>query len=750
MAKISKHGSKSRAALYARVSSDLQTGEDHYSIDAQLNEMREFSEARGWEVVTQFIDEGISGTKRERPELAALLDLARRREVDVVVVHELSRLSRSVYHTLDIFDMLGKYQVGFASVKDPDFDFADPSKRFFLTIMAAINEYYIELLRQHTSKAKRERARQGLYNASLMPFGYDSSGSSHKPAVINENEARVVRLAFESYATGRYSDQEIADLLNQKEYRVRSGRRFSKDVINQMINNAFYMGMTTYRNNASGEKEVFEGQHDPLISLDVWEKCQDVRSTRRSASRSVQKNFRQYLLSQLALCDVCGRTLRAQGATAGSYYREMSYERGYIDCPHQRTGVRAEIVEQQMHHLVKYIQLPQDWLEQASSEVGDDEEIIQLRRQRDRLEAERRRLQQMRIEGDFDDNMDFYHEEMDRIRRETASLPTYDQIETLRTTASAISDLASIWKMGDAGDQRDLLRLMLREVKVDVPNGRITSVSPLPVFLPIFREMPLLREQEFGEFIPLWQDHPESAPATQVILPPIQEPMASTPTAPFINSNPLLPAEGVRNTPGIAEALRMARENIKRVDVDIAQLVLDGLPTLPMDLRKWPGVTGDLLTEIGLQTLPPASLDVLVSQFALYKNGHDQAAHLAESLRPGGVWYFMELLPLDCPGHWLYHALPPAWEHLKRDQWTLYALYNRLQEMGLTVTLKRHAFSQPVSVIAARAALEPRPGILRGLASSAFTAAFSRLKENHIPSEFTIIEGWAQKRQEQP
>ena len=86
-----------------------------------------------------------------------------------------------------------------------------------------------------------------------------------------------------------------------------------------------------------------------------------------------------------------GRTLRAQGATAGSYYREMSYERGYIDCPHQRTGVRAEIVEQQMHHLVKYIQLPQDWLEQASSEVGDDEEIIQLRRQRDRLEAERRR-----------------------------------------------------------------------------------------------------------------------------------------------------------------------------------------------------------------------------------------------------------------------------------------------------------------------------------------------------------------------
>jgi DNA invertase Pin-like site-specific DNA recombinase len=746
MAKISKNGNKSKVGIYARVSSEKQAGEDHYSIDAQLNEMREFAEAKGWDVIAQFVDEGISGTKRERPELNALLDMARRHEVDVVLVHELSRLSRSVYHTLDIFDLLGKYQVGFASVKDPDFDFADPSKRFFLTIMAAINEYYIELLRQHTSKAKRERAKQGLYNASLMPYGYDLSGDPHRPAVINPAEAQVVRLAFESYSTGRFSDQDIADLLNQKEYRARSGRRFTKDVVTQMINSPFYIGMTTYRNNASGEKEVFEGQHEALISLDVWEKCQEVRSSRRSASRSVQKNFRHYLLSQLAVCDVCGRTLRAQGATTGSYYREMSYERGYIDCPHQRTGVRAEVVEQQMHHLVDYIQLPQDWLEQASSEVGDDEEIIQLRRQRDRLEAERRRLQQMRIEGDFDDNMDYYHEEMERIRRETASLPTYDQIETLRTTASAIHDLASVWKMGDAGDQRDLLRLMLREVKVDVPNGRITSISPLAVFLPIFREMPLLREQGFGEFIPLWQDHPGSAPNAQTILPAVQEPGDAALTDPFFEHNPLQPAEGARNTPGIAEALRLARESTKRVDVDIAQLVLDGLPTLPMDLRKWPGVSGDLITEAGFQALPPASLDVLVTQFALYKNGQSQAAHFAGSLRPGGVWYFMELLPLDCRGHWLFHALPSAWEHLKHDRWTLYSFYNRLQEMGMALTLKRHAFSQPVSAVAARAALERRPGILNGLPVSAFSEAFARLERGTISSEFTIIEGWAQKK----
>jgi len=266
--------------------------------------------------------------------------------------------------------------------------------------------------------------------------------------------------------------------LSQKEFRTRSGRRFPKDAVTQILNNPFYTGMTTYRNNASGEQEVFDGQHDALISMDVWEKCQQVRANRRSQSRGIQKNYRHYLLSQLAVCDVCGRTLRAQGSENGSYYREMSYERGYVDCPHQRLGVRAEIIEKQMRDLIEYIQLPDDWLQEVASRVGDDVELANLRRQRDRLEAERRRLQQMRIEGDFDDNMDFYHEEMDRIRRETASLPTYDQIETLRVTASTITSLSQIWNKADAGDQRDLLRLMLHQVRVDVPNGRITSISP--------------------------------------------------------------------------------------------------------------------------------------------------------------------------------------------------------------------------------------------------------------------------------
>jgi hypothetical protein len=422
-----------------------------------------------------------------------------------------------------------------------------------------------------------------------MPLGYSHSGDAKKPAVINEEEALIIRFIFENYASGRYSDQEIADLLNQKEYHTRPGRRFPKDGVSEILTSVYYVGKISYTQ-AGGNREIYDGQHQALISEDLWEKCQNVRASRRHLPRAVQKKFRHYLLSTLAVCDVCGRTLRAQGANAGSYYREMSYERGYIDCPHQKTGVRAELLEQQVHELIKYIQLPEDWIIEIADQAGDENEMINLCRQRDRIEAERRRLQQMRIEGDFDDNMDVYQEEMDRIRRESTALPTNDQIESLKVTAKTIGDLYQIWESAESGDQRDLLHLMLREVRVDVPNGRITSIAPLAVFVPIFRKLPMLFEYEFGCFLPLWNE--VTLPSVEQ-LSAAEEPLRNSPTLPFFDINPLVPKTEIRNTPAIAEALRLSG---KKENARIVQIIHDYAIAFPMDLRKWHNAYGYTMT----------------------------------------------------------------------------------------------------------------------------------------------------------
>ena len=732
----------SRAVLYARVSTEEQAGKDHFSIDAQLHEMRDYASEKGWTVVGEFVDEGISGTKRDRPQLEAALSVVQKKGCDIFLAHELSRLSRSVYHTLDIFDKLGQLQVGFASVKDPEFDFSDPSKRFFLTIMAAINEYYIHLLRQHTSKSKRERSRQGLYNASIAPPGYALSGDAKKPAVINEEEAPIIRLSYESYATGRYSDQDIADLLNKKGYLTRAGRRFTKDGISEILTSVYYLGKVSYTQ-AGNACEIYDGQHQALISEDLWEKCQNVRSSRRHLSRAVQKKYRNYLLSALAVCDVCGRTLRAQGTSAGSYYREMSYERGYIDCPHQKMGVRAELLEEQVHELIKYIQLPEGWIKEVADQAGDENEMIKLRRQRERLEAERRRVQQMRIAGDYDDNMDDYQEEMNRIRRESIALPTNDQIESLKVTAKTIGDLYQIWEDAEPGDQRDLLRLMLREVRVDVPNGRITSIAPLAVFVPIYRKLPMLFEYDFGYFLPLWS---EGMPPSVEQLPAAKEPLADSPTLPFFDANPLVPQAEIRNTPAIAEALKLFG---KKENTRVAQIIDTHATALPMDFRKWYGAHGSAMTLDDYSTQPEASFDVVISQFALWESENLDA--ILSKITPGGVWYFNEVLPVDFPGHWLYHAMPATWAWVKKNTLSLHTFYNRLQVECNEIKIKRHVYSQSVSREVAEDILRRKPGVVQAVSEDALAPAIARLSElGPLTAEFTIMEGWAKKKTRQP
>ncbi len=84
-----------RVALYARVSTADQTCEN------QLLELRRYCEARGLEVVREFVDHGVSGTKDRRPALDELLTDARRRRFDMLVCWRLDRLGRSLIRLLD-------------------------------------------------------------------------------------------------------------------------------------------------------------------------------------------------------------------------------------------------------------------------------------------------------------------------------------------------------------------------------------------------------------------------------------------------------------------------------------------------------------------------------------------------------------------------------------------------------------------------------------------------------------------------
>ena len=748
-----------RAALLARVSTDMQA-EEGLSIPAQLAEMREFCEKRGWKIVAEFIDAGYTGSTMDRPGLQGLLAALEQRSFDVVVVHELSRLSRSIFDTFDLFEMFGRYNAGFASVKEPNFDFTTPTGKLFLTLLAALNQYYLDLLRMHTAKGKRERARQGLYNASIIPFGYKATGEARTPPAVDPQAAEGIRLAFETYGAGRASDQEVADLLNDRGHRSARGRRFSKDTVRDILQNRFYIGEVVYGTKHKGQPlEYFRGQHEPLVSEDLFNACQEIRRQRAGAPRTYQQAYRVYLLNGIAYCDVCGRSLRGQATKSGQYYREMSKIRGFRDCPNAQVGTRTEGVDAQMGDLFGRLCLPEDWQQRLEALLGRQEELVTLERRRERLEAEKKRLKLLFVRGDFEDDISTYEREKRRIERELKALPPPDMV-SIERAAGVLEQLNEVWDDAELEDRRDLLRLAVKEVQIDVGQGRIAALHPHPPFVPLFRELPMLLETDPGLFTPL---RPPSAPPGEAWGAAL-EPVTASPAPaesvlwPFVFS---LPQEDRprRITPVLSRFLLTRRT----LGVEASVAVENhhpGVTLLQVDPRSWPdGQSETLALDPDRPQLPydNGAVSFLRTSF-LFQWAPDKAAWLDEIERvldSVGWWVVEDLMPASMPAHWLYRFFPEARGVDLGRTLDPQALFVTLFERGFQVKLQRRTCDQAVSlgVIRQMAAQRERIPSLALITDEAYQAGVARIEEELAargadalwPSHLCVVEVEATK-----
>src|SRR6516164_2594265 len=141
-----------RAAIYARVST-RDKGQD---ADLQLRELREYAQQRGWTVTSEYLDEGISGSKDSRPELNRLMLDAKQRRIDYVLVWKLDRFGRSLKHLVNALAELEALSVSFVSLRDA-FDLTTPAGRLMFGVVAAMAEFERDLI--------RERVKAGIANA---------------------------------------------------------------------------------------------------------------------------------------------------------------------------------------------------------------------------------------------------------------------------------------------------------------------------------------------------------------------------------------------------------------------------------------------------------------------------------------------------------------------------------------------------------------------------------------------------------
>src|ERR1035441_8430212 len=191
-----------KSALYARVST-RDKGQDP---EMPLPELREFAAKRGWQVVGEFVDVGVSGSKDSRPQLDAMMRLAKARKLDIIVVWKLDRFGRSLRHLVDALEELKAVGCDFVSLRD-NLDLTTPAGRMMFHVIGAMAEFERELI--------RERVRAGLAHARSkgQKLGRPKVRREHDP------DAKVIRkMRGEGQSYG-----EIAEALSRSKadiYRV--------------------------------------------------------------------------------------------------------------------------------------------------------------------------------------------------------------------------------------------------------------------------------------------------------------------------------------------------------------------------------------------------------------------------------------------------------------------------------------------------------------------------------------------------
>lgn len=315
---------KYKIAAYVRVSTEEQAENPEGSIKNQEQRLREYVKLKSadgpfGEITEVFCDPGISAKDMNRPALQRMLQSIRQGEVNLVLVTEISRLSRSIKDFTLLWDFLKEHDCQFQSLRD-NFDTTTPAGEMILFTLANFAEFERKQLGERISNAFQARAKRGLWNGGVLPLGYALDPNKPGHLVIVESEAEIVRSVYEAFlkeetlaATGKALNAQGVRLPR----RPRNGAgfrhaHFTIDALYRILTNRAYIGKRVFETK-DGEKEV-EATWCPIVDETRFRRVQECLKKNRCRKKPASVSRFPYLLSGLVLCKTCGDRMSGKSA----------------------------------------------------------------------------------------------------------------------------------------------------------------------------------------------------------------------------------------------------------------------------------------------------------------------------------------------------------------------------------------------------------------------------------------------------
>lgn len=323
--------------LYLRLSQEDERQGESISIDNQRTILRKYAEEHGFEIHGEYIDDGISGTTFQRPEVQRLLDDAKTGVINTIIVKDLSRFGRNYIEVGQYIDyVFPAFGIRFIAIQDNvDTANRDNGAMDMMPIMNVFNEWHAANTSKKIRAVKRANALAGKFSGSRAPYGYIKGTDEKRTFQIDEEAAPIVKRIFEMYASG-ISPYKIAEILNNEGIPsagrltfLRTGEKIRNNEhpyweetrIRPILKNIEYLGhlaqqkyaSVSYKNHKIIQKDqsdwvIVYNTHKPIISQELWDKVQE-RLKSRAHGRKMRTGM-THPLSGFLYCADCGSKLK--------------------------------------------------------------------------------------------------------------------------------------------------------------------------------------------------------------------------------------------------------------------------------------------------------------------------------------------------------------------------------------------------------------------------------------------------------
>lgn len=487
--------SPQKAVIYCRVSTKKQE-RDGNGLGSQETTCREYADRKGYEIINVFRDD-LTGKTANRSGLKDLLAfLKARKGRTVVIIDDLNRLARSVRTHYAIRDAVAKAG---GKLESPKRAFADdPDDDILEIIEAAFAGEHRRKNAEQTLSRMRTRMLNG-YWVFHAPYGYRYAKAAGGGSILvpDKPAATIMREALEGFASGRLASQAEVRRFIQNHPRFSAGRpcHLTNEQAMRFLINPLYAG---YLDSASWDVSFRKAQHEPLISLETFQRIQDVLKGDARTPNRADLNAEFPLRGHVG-CSCCGHPMTAtfsRGRRGGLFPYYLCRQRG---CARNGKSIRRAQIEEAFADLLRGLTPRAELVKLVSvmfRKVWDDrmrtvkEQATSLKSEAAAIDRQIAQLLDRIVATDNLTVIGAYERKVSELERQKlllaektarcgTALPDYD--ETLQTPLRFLANPLELWEKGDLTDKRIVLNLAFSDRLIfDPETGFQTPQISLP------------------------------------------------------------------------------------------------------------------------------------------------------------------------------------------------------------------------------------------------------------------------------